>query len=246
MNSGEFPSGIIKDSQEKVLDDINLTMRVRTDGGNHRFHRLRKNDACFHDTPARADEGKRAGGWCGREGLFPEKPEKQRQHGASEKCAFFRDNRRKPDVGDGDASEEEVIKASGAAQAAAFLQTFPDGWRIWDRGGVNVSGGQKQRLCIAKTLPEKATDTHSGRQHQRHWIPYGSQNPESFTGTLKETTKLIIAQRITSVMEADQIVVMDEGKFAGLGKTSGSACRLQRLPEIYSRWKGRWVRHEGE
>ena len=120
--------------------------------------------------------------------------------------------------GDENASEEQVRSAARAAQADAFLNSFPEGYQTFlGQGGVNVSGGQKQRLCIARALLKKpkililddstsAVDTATETKIQ-----------EIFSTTLKDTTKLIIAQRITSVMEADLIVVMDEGKIVGQG-----------------------------
>lgn len=136
--------------------------------------------------------------------------------------------------GDEDASEEEVIKASEAAQAAAFLQTFPDGWQTQlGQGGVNVSGGQKQRLCIARALLKKPRILILDDSTSAVDTATEAKIRESFTGTLKETTKLIIAQRITSVMEADQIVVMDEGKIVGLGRHQGLLADCSAYQEIY-------------
>lgn len=136
--------------------------------------------------------------------------------------------------GDEDASEEEVIKASEAAQAAAFLQTFPDGWQTQlGHGGVNVSGGQKQRLCIARALLKKPRILILDDSTSAVDTATEAKIRESFTGTLKETTKLIIAQRITSVMEADQIVVMDEGKIVGLGRHQELLADCSAYQEIY-------------
>lgn len=136
--------------------------------------------------------------------------------------------------GDEDASEEEVIKASEAAQAAAFLQTFPDGWQTQlGQGGVNVSGGQKQRLCIARALLKKPRILILDDSTSAVDTATEAKIRESFTGTLKETTKLIIAQRITSVMEADQIVVMDEGKIVGLGRHQELLVDCSAYQEIY-------------
>ncbi len=136
--------------------------------------------------------------------------------------------------GDEDASEEEVIKASEAAQAAAFLQTFPDGWQTQlGQGGVNVSGGQKQRLCIARALLKKPRILILDDSTSAVDTATEAKIRESFTGTLKETTKLIIAQRITSVMEADQIVVMDEGKIVGLGRHQELLADCSAYQEIY-------------
>lgn len=136
--------------------------------------------------------------------------------------------------GDEDASEEEVIKASEAAQAAAFLQTFPDGWQTQlGQGGVNVSGGQKQRLCIARALLKKPRILILDDSTSAVDTAMEAKIRESFTGTLKETTKLIIAQRITSVMEADQIVVMDEGKIVGLGRHQELLADCSAYQEIY-------------
>ena len=136
--------------------------------------------------------------------------------------------------GDEDASEEEVIKASEAAQAAAFLQTFPDGWQTQlGQGGVNVSGGQKQRLCIARALLKTPRILILDDSTSAVDTATEAKIRESFTGTLKETTKLIIAQRITSVMEADQIVVMDEGKIVGLGRHQELLADCSAYQEIY-------------
>ena len=136
--------------------------------------------------------------------------------------------------GDEDASEDEVIKASEAAQAAAFLQTFQDGWQTQlGQGGVNVSGGQKQRLCIARALLKKPRILILDDSTSAVDTATEAKIRESFTGTLKETTKLIIAQRITSVMEADQIVVMDEGKIVGLGRHQELLADCSAYQEIY-------------
>jgi ATP-binding cassette subfamily B protein len=120
--------------------------------------------------------------------------------------------------GDSGASDEEVIRAATHAQADKFIHNFPLGYdTLLDQGGVNVSGGQKQRLCIARALLKKpkililddstsavdtATETHIRRALREE---------------LSGSTKIIIAQRITSVMEADMIIVMNEGFVTGVG-----------------------------
>lgn len=120
--------------------------------------------------------------------------------------------------GDPDATDEELVRACQLAHADEFIQTFPEQYDTYiEQGGANVSGGQKQRLCIARALLKKpkililddstsAVDTHTDaciRQAFRDEIP--------------NTTKLIIAQRVTSLMDADLILVMDEGKISGMG-----------------------------
>lgn len=120
--------------------------------------------------------------------------------------------------GDENASQEQVRKAAQAAQADAFLNTFPEGYETFlGQGGVNVSGGQKQRLCIARALLKKPRILILDDSTSAVDTATEAKIRESFSTTLKETTKLIIAQRITSVMEADLIVVMDEGKIVGQG-----------------------------
>ena len=120
--------------------------------------------------------------------------------------------------GDPNATDEEMLHACQIAHADEFIQTFPDKYDTYiEQGGTNVSGGQKQRLCIARALLKKpkvlifddstsAVDTRTDaliRQALRDEIP--------------DTTKFIIAQRISSVQDADLIVVMDNGKIDGLG-----------------------------
>ena len=120
--------------------------------------------------------------------------------------------------GDADATKEEVLRAAEHAQAHKFITSFTNGYQTdLDQGGTNVSGGQKQRLCIARALLKKpkililddstsAVDTATEKQIR-----------SSFETDLKGVTKIIIAQRISSVMTADKIVVMNEGKITGIG-----------------------------
>ncbi len=120
--------------------------------------------------------------------------------------------------GNPDATDEEMVEACRLAQADEFIQQFPDKYDTWiEQGGTNVSGGQKQRLCIARALLKKpkililddstsAVDTRTDaliRQAFREFIP--------------ETTKIIIAQRVASVEDADRIVVMDGGRISAIG-----------------------------
>ena len=136
--------------------------------------------------------------------------------------------------GDEEASQEAVRAASEAAQADAFLQTFPDGYQTQlGQGGVNVSGGQKQRLCIARALLKQPKILILDDSTSAVDTATEAKIRESFTGTLKDTTKLIIAQRITSVMNADQIVVMDEGRIVGLGRHEELLAGCEAYQEIY-------------
>ena len=120
--------------------------------------------------------------------------------------------------GNPDATDEELVEACKLAQADDFIQSFPDKYDTYiEQGGTNVSGGQKQRLCIARALLKKpkilvlddstsAVDTHTDaliRKAFREYIP--------------TTTKIIIAQRISSVEDADRIVVMDGGRINAVG-----------------------------
>lgn len=120
--------------------------------------------------------------------------------------------------GDEQASKEDVLQAAKEAQADAFVRNFSEGYRTeLGQGGVNVSGGQKQRLCIARALLKKPKILILDDSTSAVDTATEAKIRESFSGTLKDTTKIIIAQRITSVMEADMILVMDEGKIAGQG-----------------------------
>ena len=132
--------------------------------------------------------------------------------------------------GNENASDEELVKAAKLAQADEFISTFPKGYdSIIEQGGTNVSGGQKQRLCIARALLKKpkililddstsAVDTRTDALIRKGMAAY-----------LPETTKIIIAQRIASVQEADMIIVMDNGKIV----TTGTHEQLMASSPIY-------------
>ena len=114
--------------------------------------------------------------------------------------------------GDEEATDEQVKEAAKAAQADGFVSEFADGYdRELGQGGVNVSGGQKQRLCIARALLKKPKILILDDSTSAVDTATEAQIRKSFSKTLKDTTKLIIAQSISSVEYDDRILVMDEG-----------------------------------
>lgn len=136
--------------------------------------------------------------------------------------------------GDENASDEEIARAAQDAQAAPFIDTFTEGYETeLGQGGVNVSGGQKQRLCIARALLKKPKILILDDSTSAVDTATEAKIRESFTSTLKDTTKIIIAQRITSVMDADKILVLDEGRIAGMGTHDELMTGCQAYQEIY-------------
>ena len=132
--------------------------------------------------------------------------------------------------GNPDATDEELVAACKLAQADDFVRSFPDSYDTWiEQGGTNVSGGQKQRRCIARALLKKpkvlilddstsAVDTRTDALIRAGFKAY-----------IPETTKIIIAQRVASVQDADMIIVMDNGRIAA----TGTHDELLRSSEIY-------------
>lgn len=142
--------------------------------------------------------------------------------------------------GDENAADEELVAACKSAQAHDFISAFPDGYETdLGQGGVNVSGGQKQRLCIARALLKKpkililddstsAVDTFTD-----------SKIREAFKNDIPNTTKIIIAQRISSVEDADKIIVLDNGRIADMGTHAELLERSPIYSEVYySQQKG--------
>ncbi len=121
--------------------------------------------------------------------------------------------------GNENATDEEIVRACKLAQADEFISAMPDGYDTYiEQGGANVSGGQKQRLCIARAILKNpkvlilddstsAVDTHTDAKLRA-----------AFREGLESTTKIIIAQRTASVEDADAIVVLDDGKISAVGK----------------------------
>ncbi len=136
--------------------------------------------------------------------------------------------------GDENASDERVREVCQSAQASGFIESFTDGYKTeLDQGGTNVSGGQKQRLCIARALLKNpkililddstsAVDTATEANIRR-----------AFKNELADSTKIIIAQRISSVIDADKIVVMDEGVITGIGTHDQLIENNEEYKEIY-------------
>ncbi len=149
--------------------------------------------------------------------------------------------------GSDEATDEELRAAADSAQADGFIRSFKDGYATnLGQGGTNVSGGQKQRLCIARALLKKpkililddstsAVDTATEMKIR-----------EAFRTTLKDSTKIIIAQRIGSVKDADKIVVMNEGKITGIGTHEQLLAENTEYQEIFaSQLDRREVRESG-
>ncbi len=137
--------------------------------------------------------------------------------------------------GNPDATDEELIEACKLAQADEFVSAFPDGYDTYiEQGGTNVSGGQKQRLCIARALLKKpkililddstsAVDTKTDALIRK-----------AFKEFIPETTKIIIAQRTSSVEDADRIIVLESGKINGIGTHEELLKNNEIYAEVYN------------
>ena len=124
--------------------------------------------------------------------------------------------------GDEDASREELVKAAVNAQADGFVTAFKNGYHTEiGQGGAGVSGGQKQRLCIARALLKKPKILILDDSTSAVDTATEAAIRESFKNELKDTTRIIIAQRISSVQDADRILVLDDGKIIGSGTHEG-------------------------
>lgn len=120
--------------------------------------------------------------------------------------------------GNTEATDEEIVEACKAAQAHEFVSDFPEGYDTFlGQGGVNVSGGQKQRLCIARALLKKPKVIIMDDSTSAVDTATDSNIRQAFREKLAGTTTIIIAQRITSVCDADRIIVMDDGRINGIG-----------------------------
>lgn len=136
--------------------------------------------------------------------------------------------------GDENAEDEEVRAAAQAAQAHDFVSGFTDGYETeLGQGGVNVSGGQKQRLCIARALLKRPKILILDDSTSAVDTATEARIRESFRTSLKDTTKIIIAQRISSVIEADRILVIDEGRIVGQGTHEELLKNSREYQEIY-------------
>lgn len=136
--------------------------------------------------------------------------------------------------GNEEAGEEEVRSAAGAAQADGFVTSFTKGYDSdLGQGGSNVSGGQKQRLCIARALLKKPKILILDDSTSAVDTATEAKIRESFSTTLKDTTKIIIAQRIGSVESADKIIVLDDGRIIGMGTHAELMKNCEAYQEIY-------------
>ena len=136
--------------------------------------------------------------------------------------------------GDENATDEAMKTAAMSAQADKFVSTFAAGYdTMLDQGGVNVSGGQKQRLCIARALLKKPKILILDDSTSAVDTATEAQIRKAFRTDLAGSTKIIIAQRIGSVKDADQIVVMDDGKITGIGTHDELLANNTEYQEIY-------------
>ena len=150
--------------------------------------------------------------------------------------------------GNQNADEEELIEACKLAQADSFIQEFPEKYDTKiEQGGTNVSGGQRQRICIARALLKKPKILILDDSTSAVDTKTDSYIRKAFREKIPNTTKIIIAQRVTSVEDADKIIVLDEGKIDGIG-TSEELLKTNKIyREVYnSQMKGGSVEEDGK
>ena len=136
--------------------------------------------------------------------------------------------------GDENATMKEIRAAADAAQADGFVNAFTDGYNMeLGQGGVNVSGGQKQRLCIARALLKKPKILILDDSTSAVDTATEAKIRQAFTTSLKHSTKIIIAQRITSVIDADKIIVLEDGKIIGMGNHNELMKNCEEYRDIY-------------
>ena len=149
--------------------------------------------------------------------------------------------------GNEDAPMEDVIRFSESAQADPFVKTFKNGYDTeMGQGGVNVSGGQKQRLCIARALLKRPKILILDDSTSAVDTATEAKIRESLYHDLEDTTKIIIAQRISSVQEADQILVLEDGKIIGHGTHEELLKTCEAYSEIYTTQIGNQSIRAGE
>lgn len=137
--------------------------------------------------------------------------------------------------GDANATDEELVAACKAAQAHDFITQFPDGYdTMIEQGGTNVSGGQKQRLCIARALLKKPKIIILDDSTSAVDTATDSKIRQAFREQLKDTTTIIIAQRISSVCDADRILVLDNGRIDAFGTHEELLAGNEIYQEVYN------------
>lgn len=152
--------------------------------------------------------------------------------------------------GNEEASEEEIRRAAGYAQADGFVTSFSSGYETeMGQGGVNVSGGQKQRLCIARAILKKPKILILDDSTSAVDTATEAAIRQAFREDLRDTTKFIIAQRISSVEDADRIAVLEDGRLIGLGSHQELLKECEAYREIYETQYGKeaeeaWTRNE--
>lgn len=136
--------------------------------------------------------------------------------------------------GDENATDEEIINACKLAQADEFIKSFPDGYDTYiEQGGTNVSGGQKQRLCIARAIIKSPKILILDDSTSAVDTKTDAKIRDGFKSLLPETTKIIIAQRVSSVENADMIIVLDSGEVADIGSHEELLSRCNIYREVY-------------
>ena len=149
--------------------------------------------------------------------------------------------------GNENATQAELEAVCRSAQADDFIQSFPDGYETeLGQGGVNVSGGQKQRLCIARALIKKPKIVIMDDSTSAVDTATDARLRDAIHRELKDTTSIIIAQRITSIADCDMIIVMDDGHISDVGTHDELMKASDIYREVYEQQTNGGEEHEAE